>query len=209
MASILRLSALALLCGCGGERGETSDPRSGLNLTGNWQVSTASTVLRTPPVTISGSITQSGSSVNGEVHLNDSNCFDRLTTIGLTGTLTGRNVSLTSASVGGQVITFRASIANNALTGAYAVNGGCANGDQGNVAGFKVPAFSGTWRSGFEINEEHFFGLANLTGSASSEGSFGIVGTVDDSSNFPCLSGDDLGWNVSFSQLHHGHVRGP
>jgi hypothetical protein len=90
LASIFWLSALVLLCGCGG--GETSDPRSGLNITGNWHLNTTTTVLGTPPVTIAGSITQSGSSLNSAAHVDGSNCFDPLNTVSLTGALTGSNL---------------------------------------------------------------------------------------------------------------------
>src|ERR1041385_3683514 len=105
----------------------------------------------------------------------------RKTTVALTGTLTGINALLTSNSVAGQVITLTGNIANN-FHWHLQDQRGCANGDQGNITGFKLPGFAGTWRSGFEINEEHYCGLATLTqDSASSEGSFGIFGTVQDS----------------------------
>lgn len=80
--------------------------------------------------------------------------------------------------VGGQVIAFTGSIANNALTGTYSINGGCANGDQGNLTGFKVPGIGGTWRIIFDVNEQHAgLGTATLAqGGASSEGSFGVRG---------------------------------
>jgi hypothetical protein len=55
-------------------------------------------------MTIAGSITQSSSSVTGAVHVDGSNCFDQATRVGLTGTLTGSNLSLTSTSVNGQVL---------------------------------------------------------------------------------------------------------
>jgi hypothetical protein len=55
--------------------------------------------------------------------------------MGLTGTLTGSNISLTSASIGGQVTTLTGSITDDAFTGTYTINGGCGNRDQGNVTG--------------------------------------------------------------------------
>ena len=127
------------------------------------------------------SINQSGSAVSGAAHVSGSNCFVQLTTMGLTGTLTGSNISLTSTSVGGQVIAFTGSIANDALTGTYTINGGCANSDHGNVAGIRIPLItshlSGTFTtSGGETSDV----VADMTqsSSASSAGSFGITGTV-------------------------------
>ncbi|MGA7930481.1 MAG: hypothetical protein WCA20_31360 [Candidatus Sulfotelmatobacter sp.] len=72
------------------------------------------------------------------------------TTIGLTGTLTDGNVFLTSTSVDAQVITLSGSISNKTgfpytLTGTYAINGGCANGEQGNITGYSVDSLTGYW----------------------------------------------------------------
>ena len=134
------LLAFVLLCGCGGYQagrgyqgstgggggGTTPPPPSGPNIAGNWEFSTNST-SGMPPATIAGAINQSGTSVTGAVHVQSSKCFDRLTTIGLTGTLTGSDISLTSASVGGQVLTLDGSISpiDNTFTGTYTINGGC------------------------------------------------------------------------------------
>src|SRR3989449_9706050 len=70
--SWLMIWGLVLLCGCGGgarSSGPTSAPTSGppqqgLNIVSNWQFSTTSTLTGTPPLTIAGSITESGSSVS-------------------------------------------------------------------------------------------------------------------------------------------------
>ncbi len=178
------VSALVLLCACGGER--TSAPPTpsgpllqGLNVAGNWQFSTTS-LTGAPAATIAGSLAQSGSSLSGAVHVGGSNCFDQLTTIGLTGTLTSSNVSLTSTSVDGQVTTLTGSITENAFTGTYAISGGCADGDHGNVTGIKLPSFTGTWSGTFRTEEQIGFDVTlNLTqGSPSSEGSFGLTGTA-------------------------------
>ena len=66
------------------------------DITGNWQFTAASTVLGKPPFTFAGSISQAGSSVSGALHVDGSTCFNRLTTMGLTGTVTADNTSLTS-----------------------------------------------------------------------------------------------------------------
>ena len=193
------LSVLLLLCGCGAGSGTSlpSNPTSGApqtpppgppaqNISGGWQLSTTSSV-EMPALTIAGSINQSGSSVSGAVHVAGGSCFDQRNVIGLTGTVTDGNVSLTSASVGGQVITFAGSVTIKAnfpdtLTGTYAIDGGCANGDQGNVTGYSVGAFNGSWygeltsAGGADIH----WGT-NLLGQvgSSSEGSFGLTGAFN------------------------------
>jgi hypothetical protein len=191
------LSVLVLLCGCGGGPGTSlfpSNPPSGgpppsppaQGISGGWQLSTTSTVGM-PPLTIAGSLNESGSSVTGAVHVAGASCFDQRNVIGLTGTLTDGNVSLTSASVDGQVTTFAGGITTKAnfpdtLTGTYAINGGCANGAQGDVTGYSVGAFNGSWygnlttAGGVDIH----WGTDQLGQvSPSSEGSFGLTGTFN------------------------------
>src|SRR5438874_9955013 len=154
VSTLWLLSALVLLCGCGGGGKGTGTgggvlgvTPQGLNIAGNWQFSITS-MAGMSPGTIAGSIAQSGSAISGAVHVEGSNCFNRLTTMDLTGTVTGSKISLTSTSVSGQVTTFTGSITDTAFTGTYTINGGCANGDQGNVTGTKIPTlptiFSGT-----------------------------------------------------------------
>jgi len=196
--SWLLFSALVLLCGCGGgarSSGPTSAPTSGPpqqgpNIVSNWQFSTTSTLTGRPPLTIAGSINQSGSSVSGAVHVDGSNCFDRLTTMGLTGTLTGGNISLTSTAVAGQVTTFTGSFTDSALTGTYSpgqftgtytINGGCANGDQGKVTGIKIPYIANTLNGTFTTSGGGTFDVAGdiaQDSASSGEGSFGVAGTV-------------------------------
>jgi hypothetical protein len=203
------LFALVLLCGCGGGgyQGPTGGapggaggvasppPSSGPNIAGNWQFSTTS-VVGMAPATISGSIAQSGSSVSGAAHLDGLKCFDRLTTIGLTGTLTGSNISVTSTSVDGQVTTLTGSISDDALNGAdsalagtYTIDGGCANGDHGNVTGIRIPFIANILNGTFTTSGGETFDVVGdeaQFGTASSEGSFGITGTVTFST--PCFS---------------------
>jgi len=157
-----------------------------LNIAGNWQFSTTSTAGM-PPLTISGSISQSGGSVNGAVHVDGSSCFDQPTAISLTGTLTDANISLTSGSVSGQVITLAGTITNkegfpNQLTGTYTIDGGCASGDQGNVTGYSVEAFNGSWYGNLTTagGADIHWGTDQLGQvGPSSEGSFGLTGTFN------------------------------
>jgi hypothetical protein len=194
-ARILPLSALVLLCGCGGGGvkgaggaggGIPGSTSHGVNIAGNWQFSTTSTAGM-PPATIAGSVAQSGVSVSGAVHVDGSNCFDHLTTIGLTGTLTGSDISLTSASVAGQLITFTGTISDDALNGTdsafagtYTING-CANGDQGNVTGIKIPYIANILNGTFTASGGGTFDVAGdiaQDSTSSDEGSFGVTGTV-------------------------------
>jgi hypothetical protein len=60
-----------------------------VNIAGNWQFG----MTPTGPgeaLGIAGNINQSGSALSGAVHVDSflKNCFDHLTTVGLTGTLT-------------------------------------------------------------------------------------------------------------------------
>jgi len=170
--------------GTSGPQPQGGPPPQGLNIAGNWQFSKTSTDPGIPPATVAGSITQSGSSVSSEVHIDGSNCFDQATTVNLMGTLTGSTVSLTSISINGQIITLTGGITNNALTGTYAIKGGCADGDQGNVTGLKVPNINGTWRAIYDVNGAHDVGLATMSqDTAGVQGSFGVAGS-DDSSCF-------------------------
>src|SRR5208282_5788353 len=185
------LSVLVLLCGCGGGPGTSHLPSSppsgppaqGQSISDNWQLSTTSTAGM-PPLTIAGSLNQSGSSVTGAVHMAGSGCFDQENTIGLTGTFTDGNISLTSASTDGQVITFAGSVTTkpyfaDTLTGTFAVNGGCANGEQGNVTGYSAGGFTGSWYGNLTTagGANIHWGTNELSQlGVSSEGSFGLNG---------------------------------
>jgi hypothetical protein len=192
LASILWLSILVVLVGCGaGGRasGPASGPASGStppasDPVNNWQFSTTSTVPGMPPLAIAGSISVSGSSANGAVHVTGSNCFDPLTAMDLTGTLTGTNISLTSTSVVGQVTTLTGTFNDpggsqpGQFTGTYAINGGCAGGDQGNVTGVTAYPKGGFWAGNLtsatgDINR---LTVTLAQGSATSEGTFGLTG---------------------------------
>jgi hypothetical protein len=146
-----------------------------------------------PPAQIVGSIAESGGSVTGAVHVDDSTCFDPLTTIGLTGTLTGSDISLTSTPVEGQVITLTGTITENVdtgfptFTGTYTINGGCGDGDKGTVTGILIyldQALDGTFTTSQQQTFAVSGGLYEIEPSL--DGSSGIMGTVTFST--PCFS---------------------
>lgn len=203
LASISPILALVLLCGCGGGGyqgttggapggaggGVSPSPSSGPNIEGNWQFGMTSTVPGAPPLTIGGSISPSGSSVSGAVHINGSNCFDPLSRVDLTGTLRGSDLSLTATSVDGQVTTLTGNIADDTLTathlpgqftGTYTINGGCAGDDKGSVIGVKVSSMAGNWAGDLtsQTGDTNRLVVTLAQGVATSEGIFALSGTA-------------------------------
>ena len=198
LLGVLLFCSLLSLGACGGAYTPTKGSPLGPPITssplvpnfgGNWSfnaTSTASTVP--PPMTIEGSITQSSSSLNGTFHVEGSNCFDRMTTVNLTGTLSAYNsasgnVSLTSASVAGQVISLTGTLKVDGrwiLNGTYTISGGCANGDEGALTGAKIASVDGHLDGTFTPTGQPAFNVsADLSQvQPSSEGSFGVDGTV-------------------------------
>ena len=186
---------LILLSGCGGgglnsvhrssapDSGPPADPPApSQNITGNWQFSTTSTAGM-PSLTIAASIIQSGSAITGEAHVDGSSCFDQRAAIALTGTLSNGNISLASPAVNGQVITLTGGITEKigfpgSLTGTYAINGGCADGDQGNSTGYNVISLAGYWAGDLTSaggQTIHWDTQLNQNG-PTAEGSFGLSG---------------------------------
>lgn len=187
LASLSPTLALVLLCGCGGGttsgRVGTPPPLTGnfVNIAGNWHLDTMSKDSGTPTVVIDGAINQSGASLSGVVHVDSSNCSDRLTTVGLTGTVSGNDVSLTSTSPGGELTTLSGSSNGDSFAGTYSIKGGCADGDQGRIIGNRILPISNSFSGTFTPSEGESFYVAGTLAQdsrASSEGSFGLSGNV-------------------------------
>jgi hypothetical protein len=212
-ATALALSAAVLLSGCGGVPGSTPAATSTPPIAtqppvpptpsvagGNWQFSAASTVPGKSPLTFTGSITfayslaQADYAVNGALHVDGSNCFNQLTTIGFAGTMTDANASLTATTLDGQTVTLTGSFANNAFAGTYSINGGCDDGDQGSVTGISISiADADTWGGAFTSSAQKTFNVSGnfaQSTTASSTGSFGITGTA--TFDTPCFSATTL-----------------
>jgi hypothetical protein len=180
----------ALASGCDREESIVGLQPKGLNMSGNWEFGTTSMAPETSPATIAGTISQSDGLLTGAVHVNGSSCFDTLATIALSGALEtdSSSISLTSAAVEGQVISIIGRATYDTLAGTYAISGGCADGDQGHVTGFRVRRLDGDWivrlrgpSGGLDDYSppERWTGQAMLVqGSANSDGSFGVSGTV-------------------------------
>jgi len=138
---------------------------------------------------IAGSISRSDGALTGAVHVNGSSCFDTLATLGLSGTLAAdSSISLTSTAFEGQIVSITGRATHDTLAGTYEIHGGCADGDQGHVTGFRVRRLDGGWivrllgpSGGLDDYSapERWAGQAMLVqGSANSDGSFGVSGTV-------------------------------
>jgi len=147
--------------------------------TGNWQFTTTFSKGMNS-LSAAGSFSQSVSEVSGTVHVAGSNCFDELAAVGLTGKLASSKITFTSTSVSGQVITLVGNITGTSFTGTFAIEGGCAGGDQGAVTGVKMPSITSTLNGTFTSSGKEAFTLtAEVTqGSANSDGSYGITGTT-------------------------------
>jgi hypothetical protein len=199
LAIIFAVLATVLICGCGRTPGPaeiTSAPTATTpaattqipNLTGNWQF-IATSPGAALPLTIAGGINQAGTVVNGALHVDRSNCIDRLTTMSLTGTVTAGDTSLTAKGLDGQAVTFTGNFTNTTFTGTYRINGSCAAGDQGKITGINIPYIANQLSGTFTSSTQETFNVTGdiaQSGSANSEGSFEITGAA----NFdtPCFA---------------------
>jgi hypothetical protein len=142
---------------------------------------------------IAGYFNLSGSSLRGSAHVSGSPCFDPLMTIQLTGSVSSRDaVQISSAPIGGQILTLIGIADHDSLSGNYSVAGGCADGDQGSVRGSvigQISILNGTFTS----SSGQTFGISgNIAQNANPnpDGSYGINGTAAFTGN--CLNSGTL-----------------
>jgi hypothetical protein len=94
------------------------------------------------------------------LHADGSICFNRLTPIGLAGTLTADNTSMTFTALDRQVVTFTENSANATFTGTDSKNVGCAASDRGRVTGINIPYIANQLNGTFTSSAEGIFNLA-------------------------------------------------
>jgi hypothetical protein len=94
------------------------------------------------------------------LHVGVPNCFNRPTAIGLAGTVTADNTSLTFTAIDGQLVTFTDNSTNATFTGTYSINGGCAAGDRGRVTGINIPYTASQLNGTFTSSAQGTFNLA-------------------------------------------------
>lgn len=145
--------ALLLMTGCGGGSplGSGGSPAGAVPVSGNWAFSPSITQqpLVLPPF-VGGSLTASGSRVNGDllVLLLNSSCpLTGNLDVTLTGTVSNSNLKLTSSKWNGGVFTVEGTVATDGKTipATWSVAGGCADGESGSMIASYVPPLSGTW----------------------------------------------------------------
>src|ERR1700682_934983 len=127
-----------VLTGCGASNNLALAP-------GNWSMT--ATKSGGAVFYIGGNLTQSGTALAVTMYVANSLCYSSSQRIDFTGTVKGSKVTLTSASVGGEVLSVTASGSNSSLTGTYSLTGGTTcNGDTGTIVAGPVPSITGTWK---------------------------------------------------------------
>jgi hypothetical protein len=146
---------------------------------GNWAFSATSTAKfeSAPSFVIGGNLTQSGDNLTGTMFIDHTSCITPQTVI-FTGTVKDKNVTLTSQSFSGQVITVTASGSQDSLSGTYTITGDCA--DSGTLTANAVPSISGTWSGTVVVNTSRTTMTVVLTqaSTASADGTFALTGSV-------------------------------
>jgi hypothetical protein len=185
--TLVALELSILVAGCGGgaifyiSTGQFGPPPNIVIIVGNWEFVTTPNAMGKLPETLAGSLSQSGTSVSGVVHLAGSSCFDQMAAVAVTGSVNGSSSSLTSAPVNGQVVKLTGSFNKSVFNGTYVIKGGCANGETGKVAGANIPAIANQMSGTFTDTAQKTFSATGdiaQSGNANPDGSFGIEGTA-------------------------------
>jgi hypothetical protein len=174
LLSVLAGVFALILTGCGAS--------SNLALTqGNWSMTATPSAGAT--FNIGGNLTQSGTNLAGTMYvIGFPNCYSSSQTVAFTGTVKGKNVTLTSGSVGGQVISIIATGTAGSLAGTYTIAGGTTcNGDSGTLTATPVPSISATWSGPIvDANGDNVILSMALTqaATASPDGTFALTGNL-------------------------------
>jgi len=137
---MLGILGIAILISCGGGGGGGT----AINVAGNWQFNTVSTVFAGFGSTATGQVEQNGSSLSGTLDLSGTPCAQ---TANFTGSISGNKLSA-KLDENGQNIALVGTIAadGNSGSGTYtAPVGGCTNGDAGTFIGQRLSMLNGTF----------------------------------------------------------------
>jgi hypothetical protein len=174
-----------VLTGCGASNNLALAP-------GNWSMT--ATPSGGSVFYIGGNLTQSGTNLAGTMHVASSLCYSPSQIVAFTGTVKGNKITLTSASVGGEVITVTASGTAGSLTGTYSIAGGTGcNLQTGTIVANPVPLISGTWTGAIvdgnlDPNVTLLIALTQAT-TASADGTFALTGNLTYSGSTCSVSG--------------------
>jgi hypothetical protein len=166
------LAGMVALSGCGASNNLALTP-------GNWSMTAAPNgAVANNNFYIGGNLTQSGTNLTGTMSFVGSLCISPSQIVTFTGTIKGTNVTLTSASVGQEVITVTATGTNGSLTGTYSIAGGTTcNGQTGTIAANPVPSISATWSGPVGSGTNVTLAIAFTQAAApSSDGTFALTG---------------------------------
>ena len=149
---------------------------------GNWflQASTQMTAGGSSQIPqIGGSLSQTGSSISGVLHVSNSGCFDWATDLAVSGTVNGTSVALTSDGANGEVLKINGTENGNQITGTYSIASGCADGDFGAVTAMLVTPATGNWAGTISGDGTAATATAALTQGAPNAGGYSpLTGTV-------------------------------
>lgn len=183
LLTLLVWTMSAAACGGGGGGGGAGVPGNGTSSTpdmsGNWSMHATSAQA---DAYVGGVLTQSGEKLSGVFHVVNSTCYDVMTDVPVTGTISGNTAQLTTASVDSQVLTATLTAAANggSATGTYKITGGCGGGDAGQLSGNRIPPYTGTWKGSFQSSSGVQVGVAaNITQTGpDAHGWYQLSGTV-------------------------------
>jgi hypothetical protein len=212
--------------GCGGNATSTSPVTSSSAqfgiVSGNWGFSMFSVGTTLFVANGGGNLIQNGTIISGIIHLSGSPCFDPITDdLVVTGTaseVTARtgSITLTTAPIRGQTITFISSTLispiaeqNQVLSGTFTLDGGtCAPGTKGPMSAALVTSAAGNWKGTLTPSLQ---GATPLSATATlaqngpdAHGFFQISGSLAITGS-PCFtsgtitSGSLLGWNANLT----------
>lgn len=179
--SLLSCSLVLVLTSCGGVTGASkSDPNS---LTpGNWSLTATSSDPSVGEFQIGGNLAPNAGTLSPTMYISNSLCFDVTQPVSFTGTVQDQQVTLTSATVSGQVLTVVATeTSSTALNGTYTIAGGCGSEDHGTVAANLVPSISGTWKGTVSGSGGSNVGLSialTQASTASANGTYALTGNI-------------------------------
>jgi hypothetical protein len=202
-------------CGSGGGMGSASTNGSGsptLTFTGNWQITATVTsgTYTSGPLEFGAYLSQSGNAVSGEAVFGPSDTCLANGSFSVSGSLDGNNLSLQSApfvlngttvfnlTINGTVSSTLASFEGNFSAPTLCIGGSAV----GTIAGQQVSSFTGNWTGAFQ---------SGVTGNQVQVTASLTEGAIQDSSNFPSLTGNvNVSGTPCFSTGYFGgHQEGP